>query len=70
MPESPKTKEDRILHACEVAKRVKKPNISVLARQYGVSQSLLRARLKGRPALSARKATHKTLHDTQEEAII
>jgi hypothetical protein len=47
MPESPKTKEDRILHACEVAKRIKKPNISALVRQYGVSQSLLRARLEG-----------------------
>ena len=70
MPASPKTKEDRILHACQAAKRVQNPNISALAREHGVSRWALRARLNGRQSLSSRKPTHKTLDDTQEEAII
>ncbi|KAJ5111572.1 hypothetical protein N7532_002107 [Penicillium argentinense] len=70
MPDSPKTKEDRILHACQAAKRVKKPNISALAREHGVSRSLLSARLHGRGTLTSRKPTNKALEETQEQAII
>lgn len=70
MPDSPKTKEGRILHACQAAKRVLKPNISAIAREYGVSRSLLRARFNGRGTLTDRKPTNKALLETQEQAVI
>jgi hypothetical protein len=70
MPKALSSAEDRILEACEAAKRVKKPNISALAREFDVSYYQLRNRIHGRIARNSRTPTHKTLDNSQEKAVI
>lgn len=69
MPKSSDPIEDRILEAREAAKRIRKPNISALAREFGVSRHL-HARIHGRTPRTSRTAPHKTLDDSQEKAVI
>lgn len=66
MPPTSQEIKDRIQEACAVAK----PSISTLAREYRVPYQRLRGRINGQPSLKARKASHKALFDSQEEAVI
>jgi hypothetical protein len=62
--------EDRILKACEAAKRVKKPNIRALSREFNVPYYRLRARLQGRATRTSCPALTKAPDDLQEKALI
>jgi transposase-like protein len=46
MPKSTKFTESNLLKACEAAQAQKKPNISKIAREYGVPYSTIRDRVK------------------------
>ena len=71
MPKSIKFNESDLLKACEAAQAQNKPNISKIAREYGVPYSTLRDRIKkGRQARTARKPVNKALDGYQEEALI
>ena len=62
--------ESRLAKAYESAKCEEKPNISKIAREYGVSQRILYDRVKkGATARSARKPVNKVLDCAQEEAL-
>ena len=47
----------------------KKPNIAALAREFCVSESQLRARLKGRQSKQERPAANRKLREDQESAV-
>jgi hypothetical protein len=71
MPKVTKSAEDRMIEACEAARREKKPNISKIARQFGVSRQTLSNRVKNRHQPSTtRKPVNKALETYQEEALI
>ena len=70
MAESPKTTEDRISEAYQIAKNQEKPNLKGLARQFGVPYDRFRRRFHGQPPKSAKKPTNKNLNNAQEEALI
>jgi helix-turn-helix, Psq domain len=62
MPKAPDEAESRMIEACEAARREKKPNISKIAREYGVNRRTLYERVKrGRDARMARKPVNKAL---------
>jgi hypothetical protein len=70
MPKSVKSAESRMSEACEAAKREENPNISKIAREYGVSQRTLYNRVKmGAKARSSVKPVNKALSSAQEEAL-
>lgn len=54
MPKSSEDIESRFYKACEIAKQQEKPNISALAREFGVSSHRLRGRLAGRSPRNGR----------------
>jgi transposase-like protein len=71
MPKSIKYNESDLLKACEAARAQKKPNISKIAREYGVPVATLRDRHKhGRQPRTAQKPVNKALEGYQEEALI
>lgn len=67
----PKFNESDLLKASEAARTQEKPNLSKIAREYGVPYTTLRDRVKnGRQPRTARKPVNKTLKGYQEEALI
>jgi transposase-like protein len=48
MPKAAESSEDCITKACEAARREGEPNISKIARQFGVSRQTLSNRVKNR----------------------
>ncbi|KAJ5908521.1 transposase [Penicillium taxi] len=71
MPKIDESTESRLSKACEAAKREKKPNISKIAREYGVKRITLYDRVKkGATAKSQQKPVNKALNDIQEEALV
>ncbi|KAJ5895126.1 transposase [Penicillium taxi] len=63
--------ESRLSKAHEAAKREETPNISKIARDYGVSRHTLSNRLKkGATARSQRNPANKALDNVQEEALV
>ncbi|KAJ5414461.1 transcriptional regulator family: Centromere protein B DNA-binding region [Penicillium cosmopolitanum] len=71
MPKSSKTDESRVSEACKAANALKKPNISRIARDFGVPyQTLYRRIRKGRTLISGRKPTNIALTDKQEQALV
>jgi hypothetical protein len=71
MPKSSKYNESDLLKACEAAQAQEKPNITKIAREYGVPIATLRDRVKnGRQPRTARKPVNKALEGYQEEALI
>ena len=51
MPKTSKINESRIIEACNAAQAEENPNIAKIAREYGVSRTTLRDRVKkGTPA--------------------
>jgi hypothetical protein len=46
MPNQPKIPESRVIEACEAARAQKKPNLSKIAREYGVSYQMLWGRIR------------------------
>lgn len=71
MPKSSETAEDRMTNAVATARREKKPNISKIAREYGVPRRTLADRVKGgKQPRTARKPVNKALEGYQEEALI
>jgi predicted transcriptional regulator len=71
MPEAPKFDESRMLEACAVAQAKKKPNISKIAREYGVPYQTLQNCVKSSSqAHTAQKLVNKVLKGYQEEALI
>lgn len=70
MPKTVDKAESRMLEACAAAKREKKPNVSKIAREYGVSRRTLHNRVKnGMQAHTCRKPVYKALKGYQEEAL-
>ena len=61
--------ENRIFEAIWKAKRVKRPNIAALAREFCVPVSRLRARFQGTPSKKGNSNAKKTLDDAQEAAL-
>ncbi|KAF7177120.1 hypothetical protein CNMCM7691_004854 [Aspergillus felis] len=71
MPKSSKINESYLLKACEAAQAQKKPNISKIAREYGVPYATLHDRVKkGVHSQFANKPVNKALQGYQEEALI
>jgi hypothetical protein len=71
MPKSTKSTESDLLKACEAAQAQKKPNISKIAREYGVPYATLCDRVKkGAQPRTARIPANKALKEYQEEALI
>ena len=70
MPDSNSNVEQRIADACAAARAQDNPNISALAREFGVPHQRVRYRLSGRVPLNQRRNSPKTLDDTQEKAVI
>ncbi|KAJ5743320.1 transcriptional regulator family: Centromere protein B DNA-binding region [Penicillium manginii] len=71
MPKSSKIDESRVAEACEAANALKKPNISRIAREFGVPyQTLYRRVREGRTSISGRKPTNMALKDEQEQALV
>ncbi|GFF90972.1 hypothetical protein IFM53868_06347 [Aspergillus udagawae] len=71
MPKSTKSTESNLLKPCEFAQAQKKPNISKIAREYGVPYATLRDRVKkGAQPRTARIPANKALKGYQEEALI
>lgn len=71
MPKASKINESRVIEACEAAYAQKKPNLSKIAREYGVPYETLRGRVRrGKQARSAQKPINKALNDYQEEALV
>lgn len=46
MPVSPESLDSRVNEACEAARAQKKPNLSKIAREYGVSYRVLYGRVR------------------------
>ncbi|KAJ5160973.1 transcriptional regulator family: Centromere protein B DNA-binding region [Penicillium canariense] len=62
--------ESRVIEACEAASAVEKPNLSKIAREYGVSYNILLGRVRqGKQARTTRKPNNKALDEYQEEAL-
>jgi hypothetical protein len=71
MPQPPNYNESCMIGACEAAKREEKPNISKIARKYGVPRRTLQDRVKiASRARTARKPVNKMLGEYQEEALV
>ncbi|KAJ5379244.1 transcriptional regulator family: Centromere protein B DNA-binding region [Penicillium cosmopolitanum] len=71
MPYRPKIDESRVAEACEAASLLENPNLSQIARQYGVSYGVLRGRIRqGKQPRTAPKPENRALDNTQEEALI
>ena len=70
MSKPDETTESRLIKACEAAKCEEKPNISKIAREYGVCRRTLCDRAK-KSAIkkSSKKLTKRVLNDAQEEAL-
>lgn len=70
MPNQSKIAERRVIEACEAAYAQKKPNLSLIAREYGVSYGVLRGRVRqGKQARTVQKPVNKALQEYQEEAL-
>lgn len=71
MPKTPKFDDDRMDKACKAAQAQKRPNITKIAREYGVNRRTLHDRVKNTTqARTARKPVNKVLEGYQEEALI
>ncbi|CBF74004.1 hypothetical protein AN8159.2 [Aspergillus nidulans FGSC A4] len=71
MPETSNFDESCMVEACEAAQAKEKPNIALIAREYGVPRRTLRNRVrKGSQPCTARKPVNKALDRYQEEALI
>jgi hypothetical protein len=71
MPKTAESAESRMIEAYEAAKRVKKPNISKIAREYGVPPRTLYNRVKkGMPARACSIPVNRALDRAQEEALV
>jgi hypothetical protein len=71
MPKVIKFNESPMTRACEAAQAQAKPNISKIAREYGVPYGTLHDRVKkGSQPCAARKPVNKALQGHQEEALI
>jgi len=70
MADQYKNQEQRILLACEAARREQKPKIASLARQFHVPYQRLRARINDRDPRSTRIKATRRLSNTQESAWI
>jgi hypothetical protein len=71
MPKTAESDESRMIEACEAARREKKPNITKIAREFGVNRRNLQNRVKkGMQARTARKPVNKVLDRAQEEALM
>ncbi|KAJ8165161.1 hypothetical protein LV155_003039 [Aspergillus fumigatus] len=71
MPKSIRFDDSDLRKACEATQAQKKPNISKIAREYGVPIAILRDRVKkGAQPRTARKPVNKALKGYQEEALI
>jgi transcriptional regulator of acetoin/glycerol metabolism len=46
MPKAPKSAEGQMIKACDFARTQKKPNISKIARKFGISRRSLHNRVK------------------------
>jgi hypothetical protein len=70
MPKTTESARSRLAEACEAPKREEKPNITKIAREYGVSQRALYDPVKkGATARSSRKPVNEALDSAQEEAL-
>jgi transposase-like protein len=70
MPKTAESDESRMIEACEAARREKKPNITKIAREFGVNRRNLQNLVKkGMQARIASKAVNKVLDRAQEEAL-
>ncbi|KAJ5086191.1 hypothetical protein N7532_010962 [Penicillium argentinense] len=70
MPKIAESDESRMIEACEAARREEKPNITKIAREFGVNRRNLQNRVrKGMQARTARKPVNKVLDRAQEEAL-
>lgn len=70
MPNQSKITESRVIEACEAAYAQKKPNLSLIAREYGVSYGVLRGRVRqGKQARTTQTPVNKALEEYQEEAL-
>ena len=71
MPKTSNFDESRMIEACEAAQAKEKPNIALIAREYGVPRRTLQNRVrKGSQPRTARKPVNKALDGYQEEALI
>ncbi|KAF4236562.1 hypothetical protein CNMCM8980_009552 [Aspergillus fumigatiaffinis] len=71
MPKSSKINESYLLEACKAVQAQKKPNISKIAREYGVPYGTLRDRVKKHVhPRTANKPVNRALKGYQEEALI
>ncbi|KAJ9271812.1 hypothetical protein DTO212C5_2237 [Paecilomyces variotii] len=71
MPKAPKFDESRMLEACAAAQALEKPNITKVAREYGVPMRTLRNRvLNITRARTERIPVNKTLETHQEKALM
>ena len=61
--------ENRIFEAIWKAKRVERPNMAALAREFCVPVSRLRTRFQGTPSKKCNSNAKKTLDDAQEAAL-
>ncbi|KAJ5674314.1 uncharacterized protein N7477_004248 [Penicillium maclennaniae] len=70
MPVFSKAPENRVIEACEAARAQEKPNLSKIAREFGVSYEVLRGRVRqGKQARTAQKPVNKVLQEDQEGAL-
>jgi hypothetical protein len=71
MPKTTESAESCMIEAYEAAKRVKKPNISKIAHEYGVPRQTLYNRVKkGIPARACSTPVNRALDRAQEEALV
>ncbi|KAJ9296788.1 hypothetical protein DTO271G3_4987 [Paecilomyces variotii] len=71
MPKAPKFDESRMLEACAAAQALEKPNITKIAREYGVPMRTLLNRVKNiTRARTTRIPVNKTLETHQEKALM
>jgi transposase-like protein len=70
MPKTAESDESRMIKAYEAARREKNPNITKIAREFGVNRRNLQNRVKkGMQAHTAQKPVNKVLDTAQEEAL-
>jgi transposase-like protein len=71
MPKTAESTESRMNKACEAARREKKPNLSKIAREYGVCRRTLYNRIKkGIPARACSTPVNRAPDRAQEEALV
>jgi DNA-binding phage protein len=71
MPKTAESTESRMNEACEATRREKKPNLSKIAREYGVCRRTLYNRVKkGIPARACSTPVNKALDRAHEEALV